>query len=159
VGRPLSCTREQTNSLTGGRVFPVERRVSLEQVEADSPFHPWRPEDPLASDTSVASAWENGWFLGYREPSAVALLYRSGIRIYEHQSGRPHPVAQFKSLRKWDGIPGRIERIHGSPAFVVPPDCHGPGFVEVVVDGVDVEIDGRYGVTAEQLVSLARSLR
>jgi hypothetical protein len=142
-------------------------KTTLEAVDRRANFPVFRPNDPLASDSSLTAVWFES------ETNQVALEYRSGIEIIlQPESDRcpncPDPRTGFEQRAAQFGPPVRVQVIHGVPALVFPStiktDVHrgiyvtgGPlSAVELILKGVHISVAGEVGL--DDLIRVTTSL-
>jgi hypothetical protein len=137
----------------GGAPLAAGTSVSLSSAIASVPFPVVRPQEDLASDTSIADVWvRTSW-----DPE-VLIQYSSGVRLEVRRwpfTGSPEDYYQAQIT---DGVPGRIVPIRGINVFVVPRTSEASlGSATMVVNGLLVSIVGDGDFSVQQLQALADS--
>jgi hypothetical protein len=135
------------------------RPSSLSQAVASTPFHVYRPADPLAGDSKIGSVW----VATHQTLSEVAWYYpASGIQIIERRSEWPDPAkaisAMAAQMKSDQGV--AVQTLAGVPALVIPEDSDSTGAnptsVTMVINGVYIQIISHQ--PASDLTSLAATL-
>lgn len=145
-------TRTRASKLPGESPIPNAARVSLDQAVALSSLPVYRPDHARASDESVTDAWVSS--------TRVAIAYDSGLALLLGPSQIEDRVALYERLQA-EGVPGSIRQINGVQAFVVPAENQigAPGSVNMVLNGIEVDLIGHGEFTTDELVEIASSVR
>jgi hypothetical protein len=128
----------------------------LDEAQRFVGFHVLRPDDSLASDQTITRVWIN------LDSPMVGIEYSSGLRVYLNRSETDDPVTNYTEQQA-EGIPGTLEQIRGTTAFVVAEDksIGAPGSVDMVIDGIEVALIGHFDTrdfSVDELVRIASSV-
>ncbi len=113
-----------TQSMIGGQ------QTTLEGAASQVPFPIFRPQDPLASDSSLREVW-----VTIPNPDvqpAVQLKYASGVvlTLTQWPPGEDPAQSYQEGLAETGGV-GSLETVNGHPAWVVPANAPLPNPAQV----------------------------
>ena len=143
-------------------------RVTISQTEERGGFEFLRPQDSIANDANIRGVF-------YEEAAAdtvpggilrqAAIDYESGVvmivRPSDVDSGFSDPATQYAKMAANYPTPGyaRVTVVHGVPALVVQENERGGAYVDLVLDGLRIQLYAKYApVTSSQLVKAAESI-
>lgn len=146
--------------------FLHSEKVSIEQADARAGFTPLRPDTPKANDGNVRNVFIEVTRDDYDTPWAqLAFDYDSGLLMLELPAWvdgmDKDPRKQYQEMA--EGYPGsyaRVTTVRGVPALVIERNDKGSAYVDLVIEGVRVELYGVYGpLEAADLIAVAESLK
>ncbi len=153
-----SRSRVAPSGLAGANLPPLPGGLqeTLSAARSNTTVPLYLPEGTLAGDGSIKVLWVRGAPL-----TAVWVQYGSGVVVQLQPAANLYattPEAYFRNQIA-GGTPGTVGQINGMPSFMTPPDKQGDtGTVEMAINGVDVQVVGDGGETADQLNQIAASI-
>ncbi|MBI4261156.1 MAG: hypothetical protein HY658_11375 [Actinobacteria bacterium] len=135
----------------GGRFtepFVGGRKATLAEADRLVNYPLYRPNDPMASDSTIREVWID-------EPGGqVAFEYADGLIVFLSEETFD-PEQMYENQIK-EGVPGKIVTVNGRTALVVSADELGPGSIDFLIDGIEISIIGN--LEAPDLIRIAESV-
>jgi len=129
--------------------------VTLATAESEAPFHVYRPHFGMTTDSNVSRVW-----LRLDSDSEVALLYRSGVTAFIGPSQLGDPGSFFET-QMGDGVDGETVTFGGSTALLMYASSQYGGGLDMVVNGIEVQVIGSEGgraLSSDDLRQIAESI-
>lgn len=142
--------------------LPGGRQVSLAEAEELVPYHLYRPDDSLASDSLISVVWYSHEAHGGEgsETDVVAIEYSTGVMLFVAPSQMTDAADRFRKMAI-EMAPAFESTINGAPALVIPPNSDenkdGPAAAEVAMDGLLVDLAG--DVSLDEIQRIAQSVK
>jgi hypothetical protein len=145
--------------------FAHGEKLSLEDAEKTVPFHLYRPDNDLASDTSVRSTFVETTFDDEgNQFIRAAIDYDSGVllTIWPAPSSMISDPLAFWTKKMAENDGRSVETILGEPALVIQRDVNdagNPAAVAMVMEGLQITLYGQYApIGASELVETAKTI-
>jgi hypothetical protein len=139
-------------------------KSTLEEAETKAGFHLYRPDHPLANDNLITNVWVEETSTDETPWAQVVITYSSGLRMYLLPAWvdgfDKDPQSEYEASE--EGFNGRAEAkvVAGHPALVVEAQGDGPAAIDLVVQGVRVQIiGGDAPVDAAAITAIAASIK
>ena len=148
--------------------YPEEWKTTLEGARSAVSFHLVVPATRSANEANLEATYvfPGGGAVELRFPPLAPALppVRQGyLAVYLTVWGHGDPLTDYREELARDPVPGkRVAWLDGIPALVVPPrstadvERANPAYLEIVIDGLEVEISG--GDDLDVLLDVARSM-
>jgi hypothetical protein len=142
-----------SNSLGGPPLGPSGAEVSISQAEQMSPVPVLRPQQPLASDSSIQQVWVR------TTPAEVWIVYSSGIDVsVQPWTANVTPAQHWSGLQTVDGLTVDQSTVGSVAFYSQPPSSANPGgSVSFVTGETWVSVYGTGAQTESQLLDIANS--
>jgi hypothetical protein len=137
----------------GGAPIPLGEETTIDAAADALGYRLYRPQDPLASDDSIARVWLS------RTSQQVAIEYRSGILVLAERAQFADAQQKYAAIAE-ENPSAYTTNIGGVPGLVLLGNQPGAGLaVDMDVQGVHVQIQsGPREVTEDQMLRLAATV-